>query len=142
MDSSAHFYIDTVATFFPAKEETNYINSNREDNSPRVSRQSDGTDDGKLSQENIHASHKPPSKAAFGPCDLRDEIYDEMNGGENTHFRTSWMFSHLTQCQIHYSKKERRFSAKIASILWLELCGMQLRCSWIRSPVPNLHQRI
>jgi hypothetical protein len=80
---NTYSYIDTIVTFFPAKEEMNHENSSREA-SPRASVQLDGTVGGHYSQENIHRSHKPPSKTAFSPADLRDEIYDDMNGGEKT----------------------------------------------------------
>jgi hypothetical protein len=75
--------LDTVATFFPAKEETSYTNWTEAEATKKISGQFDGSEDAVSAQEQGHASHKPPSKTVFSPADLRDEIYDDMNGGEN-----------------------------------------------------------
>lgn len=65
---------------------------------PKTSGQVENTEDGPPAQENTqHASHKPPSKDVFSPADLRDEIYDDMNGGKLPIFiyltssRMSWI---------------------------------------------------
>jgi hypothetical protein len=75
-------FLDTVATFFPAKEETSDTNWAIEDSMPRTSDQLEKLEHVQSAQENMHASHKPPSRDVFSPADLRDEIYDDMNGGE------------------------------------------------------------
>jgi hypothetical protein len=74
--------IDTVATFFPAKEETNDTTDSGEETTDKTSGQSEGSVDAGSAREEGHASHKPPSKTVFSPADLRDDIYDDMNGGE------------------------------------------------------------
>ena len=75
-------YQGNVVTFFPAKEEKISQDVAEEGGIQKTSGQSSRTEDRNSATNNVHQSHRPPSKAVLSPADLRDEIYDEMNGGE------------------------------------------------------------
>ena len=61
------------------------MDSTGKDFTKTTSGQTKGSEVAVSAQEQGHASHKPPSKMTFSPADLRDDIYDDMNGGER-HF--------------------------------------------------------
>jgi hypothetical protein len=75
--------MDTVATFFPAKEEKRLTIYAVEEGTPSISGRFEAAEDGQPGQENhTYASHKPPSKTVFSLADLRDEIYDGIHRGK------------------------------------------------------------
>jgi hypothetical protein len=80
---NTYSHIDTVATFFPAKEVKRLTNYAVEEDAPSISGRFEATEDGQPGQENnTYASHMPPSRTVFSPADLRDEIYDGMHRGK------------------------------------------------------------